>query len=1589
MATRARTVSRLLATGAGNVEGGGNLTISDILPLLTTANVVETSNLYYTNLRVFSNLENASISIFADIDDNVVNANVGEVLIFDGNVWYSGTLVANTDLGALTTDDLQEGNTNLYFTETRSRFAISAANPTIIYDRFTGEISANLEAVAASANTTDTLPEGFTNKYFTNARVVSNVQTLSINTFVDVNVTGVTSGKVLIYDGGVGQWVPGDNVFSAVIAEEANTVLQINNFSTDDLREGSNNLYFTNTRVELLLSNAIANLSINDLSDVNTEVGLQTEYFLSWDGSQWRPRSISNVSTSINADFSERSNLANLALYAYYSGEANVANTALYALLANIANQAAYATLAGVAAFANIAANATYAEFANTALNSSTLTSFTTDDLAEGSNNLYYTDARVFANISQTSINIHNDVDIDYSNVVVGDTLTWSGTRWYASNTTAEAAKANFAETSNVANLVLSLSNFDTDDLTEGSTNQYYLTSRVSNDIYDILRTKNIEVVDLNVLGNLTVQGFSAIFDVDEFKTQSKTLVIADGAGSSEGAGIYWSAGANASITYSALDDRLGVDKNLVVHGNILPAINGEFSIGDRNRFWRSIYIGGQTIFLGNLALSEKPGGGLQITDTRTGELAEVGLSNVVSIESVTVDRIQGNVSPAPELRSYIGGNVQQFTQGETGNLYVGILKGSNVQQFAGMRVIEKYTGANVDSYAVGSLTIVNGGNGYSDGNVFLSFIGGAGGKGASANVQLDANGSIVGYTLLSGGYWYEAAPTIVIRRANLFGTENFTNAIITSSLDIGNIISKPRIESEVIIANEKEGDYLSTERISVLGSGNVNINASNVNITVKANSNVTINNDPVVTYNPLGQSLGLLRAAIEAPTGNVLYVSIDGDDNNSGTALSNSLANLHTALARANAWTTIFLKSGDHVLHNQPVTIKARVGIVGDNLRTTTVRPSQANVDMFYVENASYVTGITFRDHVAPAAVFSYNPDGSAGIITTSPYIQNCSSITGTGTGMRVDGAYVQGLRSMVCDSYTQTNSGGIGIHMLNRGYTQLVSVFTITCNIAILAERGGFCSITNSNSSFGTYGLVARGVSDPLYYGKFGSVTETDAGQQIVINNLSQKPNYGDVLIIANYNQDKCARDTGLIVDSIAIDLAYDSNTQSNFAGLQYWAQSESAIPNQSVETLDAIEYAKNLATNVIQSINITPDRQANVSQVFGIPGTRVANINSNFELIANIISGGTIGVTDRIIPNGFPPTNDSDTNNSANLLIANKAFIQAETIAYVNQTYPGFWDNANNFVSYSDAANIELKCWRDVGYIIDCISFDLLHGGNRQSIQAGVYYYNFNANVTQIENQIQATSEAYDFIGSIIGDIIHGNIITQTYQTQVSQNVLAAPHATDFEVSNALSRINLITNIIENGPSVAEEKQPIAYLPINGNVENAVKLILANRDFIVAEVTSYVNANWANITNNTAQEFYTVSNSTPLVGNTCNVTLLELVDNPAIIFANATISFHQPSYISASGHTFEYVGSGDELATALPYNGGMPIQENEVIESQGGRVYFTSTDQQGDFRIGTELTINRVDGTITGRTFNKSLFSVMTPYILAIEG
>ena len=123
----------------------------------------------------------------------------------------------------------------------------------------------------------------------------------------------------------------------------------------------------------------------------------------------------------------------------------------------------------------------------------------------------------------------------------------------------------------------------------------------------------------------------------------------------------------------------------------------------------------------------------------------------------------------------------------------------------------------------------------------------------------------------------------------------------------------------------------------------------------------------------------------------NVMYVSKSGNDLNAGDSLVSSKLTIRSALATATYGTTIFVKSGDYTEIN-PMTVPEGVAIVGDSLRTVTVRPLNKTQDMFWVNNGAYLAQMTFKDHESPSSAVAFNPDGSAGVIHTSPYVQNCT---------------------------------------------------------------------------------------------------------------------------------------------------------------------------------------------------------------------------------------------------------------------------------------------------------------------------------------------------------------------------------------------------------------------------------------------------------------------------------------------------------------------------------------------------------------------------------------------------------------------
>ena len=246
----------------------------------------------------------------------------------------------------------------------------------------------------------------------------------------------------------------------------------------------------------------------------------------------------------------------------------------------------------------------------------------------------------------------------------------------------------------------------------------------------------------------------------------------------------------------------------------------------------------------------------------------------------------------------------------------------------------------------------------------------------------------------------------------------------------------------------------------------------------------------------------------------NILHVNEDGDDGFDGFTLKTAKRTIGAACTVATTGDTIRVAAGLYTEEN-PVVVPNNVSIDGDDLRQTQVTPSNAGEDLFHVKNGTLIQNLSFVGAANTGAIIAFPPDGSAGIITQSPYVRNCTNFIPNSQGMKIDGSHAEGLKSMNVDSYTQYNQGGIGITISNNGYAQIVSVFTICNSEAVTAISGGQCDVNNSNASFGTRALVASGVGTVSQTGAVAKVTVAGSNE-VIIGSLTSRPFTGQAFYL-----------------------------------------------------------------------------------------------------------------------------------------------------------------------------------------------------------------------------------------------------------------------------------------------------------------------------------------------------------------------------------------------------------------------------------------------------------------------------------------
>ena len=327
------------------------------------------------------------------------------------------------------------------------------------------------------------------------------------------------------------------------------------------------------------------------------------------------------------------------------------------------------------------------------------------------------------------------------------------------------------------------------------------------------------------------------------------------------------------------------------------------------------------------------------------------------------------------------------------------------------------------------------------------------------------------------------------------------------------------------------------------------------------------------------------------------------------------------------------------------------------------------------------------------------------------------------------------------------------------------------------------------------------------------------------------------------AGYDRDKCYRDVGYILRAIDHDIQHDANAKTVEAALSYWEGVVSQVAGQQTETIAAINKAKEIVTQYILTqtawtsingngvsqdltgdaaesgadlivdglMNVITDVIANgtsaAPEPYGYSGgmvfswegrthqiTRfiqspsVERSNAGFAEILDILQNGQastdLAADDLVFP---APTGGSAAKvNAKDQLQANKAFLQAEVLEYIKINHIDVYNSMNK--GY---------CSRDVGYIVDALSYDVLYGGNSATVtNARAYYVGTESQLGS--GQKAATVAAYQYLATIAEDVVTG-VSVSALQGNVSQDT-AGPAATGTEGTIVDGLVQIIEDVIQ---------------------------------------------------------------------------------------------------------------------------------------------------------------------------------------------
>ena len=489
------------------------------------------------------------------------------------------------------------------------------------------------------------------------------------------------------------------------------------------------------------------------------------------------------------------------------------------------------------------------------------------------------------------------------------------------------------------------------------------------------------------------------------------------------------------------------------------------------------------------------------------------------------------------------------------------------------------------------------------------------------------------------------------------------------------------------------------------------------------------------------------------------------------------------------------------------------------------------------------------------------------------------------------VVGAIPEQGKSMVANAFTILSFGGTAWRLLNDAYAQIVSCFEIFLLNGVYCQSGGYCSITNSATNFGLYALRSSGYSPKAFSFDRSHVTATgqaDGKQTVSIVGINRdspveefilrfrEPEYKtahDLLILNKdliaddvvtwinaqisgaspsiwagftYSEDKCRRDTQLLLDAIRYDIIFNSNYRTVSAALRYFSGSFPTFTDQKDQHIAAFGQAKTLTANYLSDATATSRSNALWDEIIDI----LQNGSSDLTQAGNDPADAYTFPTPT---GGTDNASDSGYANAVQQLLANKEFIVSEITAYINvQIAAGNAPFSTGFV-YN-----EEKCERDTRLIIDALVYDLTYGGNLQTkIAAEAYFVDGTAQYGT--GQQEETIAAYERLKTVVEQVILETTVSVSAGNALTQDTSNAAGSSDASTT-AGTRVQTILDFIDNAGAVAVTQIDPDVSWVSGNAEYSAydELDLEGRINVAQNVTQYINeqiqANiWYNFTYN----------------------------------------------------------------------------------------------------------------------------------------